>query len=610
MNSIIQTKNILKKNILYILIILFLIKLIILLYFLYYKFYNKYDLFDNIETKPELFNNDIVNKQKTNLVFTSAGDNTRFYNHWLGENRNYDVWCVYYGNHESTFNMYGTLVDKIWQRKGSKFQNFHYIYTNYRKLLDQYDRFFIVDDDIIISTNDINKLFDISIKYDLWVCQPSFTYHENCKISHPITMHIPNNLLRYTNFVEVNTPVFSKDALHKFMVYYDPILIGYGIDFFYMWVLGLDKEDKYAIIDSIQCINPIADVKAANTIREHNNIDNYDKEDALWFEVQKKYNIPDWVDTKTYFIILESNENKINNIKLAIQTVLIMKENLPFLREWIIYHLHIGFDKIFLYDNTGSVGIDDSTKEVNKYAFNFNTIINMDDTLIDNELQSIISEFKDNVIYDKWQPKNENGEIIYGQEEAIKDYITKYGKLTEYTAFIDTDEFIFSEKNVNLKEYIYNSSKDDVSQLILIQKKFNDRFCNKEPKNISDITNAIENIDTYSWANKVIIKNSDINLEKIESIHIIEMVRGKNIDVPPDVFRFNHYNVNKKQIDWMKDFYYKNSIDDFEYKQDTSMNRYTNTINNKCNNKCSKSTNFIKYDEITKVFDTLCIGKW
>ncbi len=614
MNTVMKTKTIIyKKNIIYIIKSIFVIIIItVIIYFLYYRLKNKNELFNDIENKPELFNN-ILNKPKTNLVFTSTGDNTRFYNHWLGENRNYDVWCVYYGNNDNTFNMYGKLVDKIWKRKGSKFQNFHYIYTNYRELLDKYDRFFIVDDDIIISTNDINKLFNISIKYDLWVCQPSFS--EDSKLAEgSFNKTISGNYLRYVNFIEVNTPVFSKDSLHKFMRYYDPILIGWGIDLLYMWVLGLYKEDKYAIIDIIQCINPHDDYKD-NTVREHNNINNYDEEENYWIEIQKKYNIPDWSENKTYSTILESNENNINNtntintIKLAIQTVLIMKENLPFLREWIIYHLHIGFDKIFLYDNTGSVGYD-STKTINRYNFNFNTIINMDENLVNSELQSILNDFKDNVTYVKWQPKNEHGEIIYGQEDAIKDYIRKYGKLTDYTAFIDTDEFIFSEKNVNLKEYIYKSSKDDVSHITLIQKKFNDRFCNKESKNITDITNAIENLDTYGWATKVIIKNSDINLEKIENIHTIEIVRGKSIGVEPDIFRFNHYNVNKKQIDWMKDFYNKENIDEFDYKQDTSMNRYSNIIKEKCNNKCSKTNKFIKYDEIKKDFDTLCVGKW
>ena len=40
----------------------------------------------------------------------------------------------------------------------------------------------------------------------------------------------------------------------------------------------------------------------------------------------------------------------------------IIKENLPFLREWIIYHQLIGFDNFYIYDNTGSIGYDGSDK--------------------------------------------------------------------------------------------------------------------------------------------------------------------------------------------------------------------------------------------------------
>ena len=35
-----------------------------------------------------------------NLLFTSAGDNTNFDELWLDEDRNYDVWVVYYGNND------------------------------------------------------------------------------------------------------------------------------------------------------------------------------------------------------------------------------------------------------------------------------------------------------------------------------------------------------------------------------------------------------------------------------------------------------------------------------------------------------------------------------
>lgn len=41
---------------------------------------------------------------------------------------------------------------------------------------------------------------------------------------------------------------------------------------------------------------------------------------------------------------------------LAIQAVMMMEENLPYLREWIGYHIYLGVDKLFIYDNNGSQG--------------------------------------------------------------------------------------------------------------------------------------------------------------------------------------------------------------------------------------------------------------
>ena len=309
---------------------------------------------------------------------------------------------------------------------------------------------------------------------------------------------------------------------------------------------------------------------------------------------------------------IKSNEHKIttiNNFKLGIQTVLLLKENLPFLREWIIYHLHIGFDKILLYDNTGSMG-HEGTKEVNKYAFPFNTIINMDENLVNSELQSILNDFKDNVIYLKWQPKNENGDIIYGQDLAIKHYIENYKDIVDYTAYIDIDEFIVSLKNINVKEYIYDLSKNDITKIVINQKKYIDRFCNKSSVNIVDITNTIENIDTNGWASKNIIKNSSLNIDNKIETHNIGINNGKSFYAPDDILRFNHYNVNKKQIEWMKGFYNKNTPDDFTYGNDNSLSRYSNIIKEKCNNKCSSNNNFVNINEISKDYDKLCIDKW
>ncbi len=288
---------------------------------------------------------------------------------------------------------------------------------------------------------------------------------------------------------------------------------------------------------------------------------------------------------------------KVTDIKLNIQTVLIIKENIPFLREWIIYHLNLGFDKIYLYDNTGSIGIDDSSTNNNKYNFKFNEIINID---VDNELNKILNDFKDNVIYVKWQPKDENGNIIYGQNESIGDYIKKYhtdNDTVTYTAYIDVDEFIFSPDNVNVKSLIIDKHNNDFSRIIIQQKKFIDRFCGGAKK-VIDMVNTIENIDTSSWGPKNIIDNSKINIDNIVNIHIINVKEGNTETLPQHILRFNHYNINNKQIKWMKDFYKRTN--DFESGIDKSMSRYKNMIDENCKDKCSDKNNMINYQKNNK----------
>ena len=265
-------------NFIIIIILIFVILLLVLKICLYNKTYLKNENFTNVSNKK-------------NLVFTSAGNNTKFHELWTQDNRNYDIWVIYYGDNENIFKLYKNKVDFIEKRKGSKFQNFDYVYKKYRNKIDLYDRFFIVDDDIIMNTNDINEIFDISKKYDLWLCAPTFKTDGSSKISWPLTKNKKNSLLRYTNFVEVNTPILNKSSLHKLMNKYDNKLIGWGIDHLYSWILINDKnfdKKKIALIDKIQCINPHD--KAKNG-RELKKIKNADYRENIWNTFKNKNNI-------------------------------------------------------------------------------------------------------------------------------------------------------------------------------------------------------------------------------------------------------------------------------------------------------------------------------
>jgi hypothetical protein len=223
------------------------------------------------------------------MVFTSAGDNTNFDELWLDKKQTYDVYLIYFGDNKEIFEKYRSKVYFSEQRKGSKFQNFYYFYKKYGDIFELYDYIFILDDDICMTSQDIDRMFKIAVKYDLLICQPSFT-HES-QISHAITKHIPDVILQYTNFVEVNTPLFKKEALIRLMDKYHECLIGWGIDYLSIYVNGIELTNKYAVIHDVQCTNPTIENKKYKR-RELNSIVNCEFREKIWNEFAKYNNYP------------------------------------------------------------------------------------------------------------------------------------------------------------------------------------------------------------------------------------------------------------------------------------------------------------------------------
>ena len=167
-------------------------------------------------------------KRKT-LVFSSVGDKTQFVNNWLSkiEKKKILMYGLYIVVKTNKINI--RIKADYWERrKGSKMQNFHYIWNKYRDLIMTYERFFILDDDIVFNTRDINECFRLSKQYNLWMLQPSF--HGDSKISHEITRKQNGNTLRYSNFVEINTPLVTREVIVDIMKLYCPSLTGWGID--------------------------------------------------------------------------------------------------------------------------------------------------------------------------------------------------------------------------------------------------------------------------------------------------------------------------------------------------------------------------------------------
>jgi len=229
---------------------------------------------------------------------------------------------------------------------------------------------------------------------------------------------------------------------------------------------------------------------------------------------------------------------------LVLHTIFLPHENIIWLEEFLIYYINLGFEQFYLYDNTGSIGRNGSNPNITKYGFKIEKNNNNYKKMFDD----LLNKYNKYITHVIWQPLDNNGKIIYNPSQGILHFKENYSHEAEYCAFMDIDEFLFSELDIDIKNYILEKEKQGVTRIRLHQKKFIDRhYCD-----CSLITQNFECFDLAYKRDKWIygFKNI-INLDKIKKIggnfHSI-YCDGKEIFADPKYLRFNHYNLNKKTI--------------------------------------------------------------
>jgi hypothetical protein len=182
---------------------------------------------------------------KKYLVISCVGDNS-LHESWLGKDSKFDIFLIYYGDNDLIFNKYSKQISNIHREKGQKYYLLKSFINKNINLISNYKYIWLPDDDLMINVESINNLFDISNQYMLSLSQPSMIGY----VSHEITKPIVDNILRYTNFVEVISPLMNIDTLFLLKDTFDINKSAWGLDYLWSKLLNYPK-DKIAIIDKV-----------------------------------------------------------------------------------------------------------------------------------------------------------------------------------------------------------------------------------------------------------------------------------------------------------------------------------------------------------------------
>ena len=257
-----------------------------------------------------------------------------------------------------------------------------------------------------------------------------------------------------------------------------------------------------------------------------------------------------------FVFTLKYRESFENSDKIyAIHAVFISKENILFLEEWIDYHIQLGFNKFYLYDNskvTKKSPYDSYNKnlkpgKVNKYNINYDEIVKLNQSQVNEILDKIVKKYSGIVNIIEWSPKDKKGNILYNQEKA-HNHCLKRMKLegVHWCASVDIDEFIIIDKPnfEKIDDYISKLDKE-ISNISLDQIRFQTRFLNLD-KNIVDINLAKK--DNGIFLNGF---NSNKNIFRVKDTKLLTVHtwKGNGKQFKDKTIFFNHYKINDKNSD-------------------------------------------------------------
>jgi hypothetical protein len=207
------------------------------------------DRYARAPTSEEMQALEPIPNRRKNLIVLSANSKS-LHTGWPQNidpsRRSWDLCLAWYGD-ETSFLQRPPSEYSVLLKKGNKLQCLHRLCYPGSPLFD-YEYVAFPDDDIATSWMDLNRIFQICADYNLLLGQPALSH--DSYIAHAILRQQPDKILRFTNFVEIMTPFFSRLALRRCSGTFNFGASGWGLDRAWPVILG-DPRNRIGIIDAV-----------------------------------------------------------------------------------------------------------------------------------------------------------------------------------------------------------------------------------------------------------------------------------------------------------------------------------------------------------------------
>lgn len=180
---------------------------------------------------------------RKHLVLAAVGDES-VHDSWLtGGPRSYDVALAYTGDQPGRF---AGDADYYVERQGIKFSLLHdFVRNELARVVFDYDYIWMPDDDVQTDSWQIERLFALAAKHRLEICQPAIGRGD---VSFETLRAHPEYLLRYSRFVEIMCPLFSRDAFVRILPTFTHNVSAWGLDWLWASMFG---PQQLAVIDAV-----------------------------------------------------------------------------------------------------------------------------------------------------------------------------------------------------------------------------------------------------------------------------------------------------------------------------------------------------------------------